>query len=72
VNQFMIYDPEKITLGYIGFIQKEKIEKGERSTVLIDEDKINLSVLLVSILFDQQKQPCDFVGESSKEKSHPR
>jgi hypothetical protein len=71
VNQFMIYDPEKIMLGNMGFIQEKIIEKRKGSGVFFDIHKIQLSALLESILFDHHRKLDQFVHEAHEEKRSP-
>jgi len=66
----MIDDSEKIMLGYIGFVQEEKIEKGKWGRVFLDENEFYLSVLLIAVFFDQHEELGDFITKPGKEKTH--
>ena len=72
VNQFMIYDSEKIMLGYVGFIQEKIAEKGKGSGVLFDEHEFQLPAFLVSVFFDQFPKPGELVHKADEEKQSPQ
>jgi hypothetical protein len=72
VNQFMIYDPEKIMLGNMRFIQEKIIEKREGSGILFDIHQFQLPALLVPILFDHHRKLDKFVHEARGKKQSPQ